>query len=109
MESARNRKDVYKRQIVDYACQFIGNPYVWGGTSLTNGADCSGFVQSVFKNFGINLPRTSGEMRSSGTAVNYSDAMPGDIVCYDGHVGIYTVSYTHLDVYKRQEQHLVLK
>lgn len=75
--------------IVDYACQFIGNPYVWGGTSLTNGADCSGFVQSVFKNFGINLPRTSGEMRSSGTAVNYSDAMPGDIVCYDGHVGIY--------------------
>lgn len=75
--------------IVDYACQFIGNPYVWGGTSLTDGADCSGFVQSVFKHFGINLPRTSGEMRSSGTAVSYSEAMQGDIVCYDGHVGIY--------------------
>ena len=47
--------------VVDYACQFIGNPYVWGGTSLTNGADCSGFVQSVYKHFGVNLPRTSGQ------------------------------------------------
>ncbi len=75
--------------IVDYACQFIGNPYVWGGTSLTNGADCSGFVQSVFAHFGISLPRTSGEMRSSGKAVSYEEIMPGDIVCYDGHVGIY--------------------
>lgn len=75
--------------VVDYACQFIGNPYVWGGTSLTDGADCSGFVQSVYKHFGITLPRTSGEMRSSGTGVSYSEAIPGDIVCYDGHVGIY--------------------
>lgn len=75
--------------VVDYACQFIGNPYVWGGTSLTNGADCSGFVQSVYKHFGIHLPRTSGAMRSSGTGVSYSEAIPGDIVCYDGHVGIY--------------------
>ncbi|GFI36462.1 C40 family peptidase [Lachnospiraceae bacterium 50-23] len=75
--------------VVDYACQFIGNPYVWGGTSLTNGADCSGFVQSVYKHFGITLPRTSGEMRSSGRGVSYSEAIPGDIVCYDGHVGIY--------------------
>lgn len=75
--------------VVDYACQFIGNPYVWGGTSLTDGADCSGFVQSVYKHFGITLPRTSGEMRSSGRGVSYSEAIPGDIVCYDGHVGIY--------------------
>lgn len=75
--------------VVDYACQFIGNPYVWGGTSLTNGADCSGFVQSVYKHFGITLPRTSGEMRSSGRGVSYSEAIPGDVVCYDGHVGIY--------------------
>lgn len=75
--------------IVDYACQFIGNPYVWGGTSLTNGADCSGFVQSVYRHFGINLPRTSSQMRGAGTAVSYSEAIPGDIVCYDGHVGIY--------------------
>lgn len=75
--------------IVDYASQFIGNPYVWGGTSLTNGADCSGFVQSVFKHFGISLPRTSSEMRGAGVAVDYSQAIPGDIICYDGHVGIY--------------------
>lgn len=77
------------QEIVDYACQFIGNPYVWGGTSLTNGADCSGFVQSVFAHFGVSLPRTSAEMRGSGTGVSYSEAIPGDIICYDGHVGIY--------------------
>lgn len=76
-------------QVVEYACQFIGNPYVWGGTSLTNGADCSGFVQSVFADFGIVLPRTSSQQRSAGISVNYEDAMPGDIICYDGHVGIY--------------------
>lgn len=75
--------------VVDYACQFIGNPYVWGGTSLTNGADCSGFVQSVYKHFGVNLPRTSGELRTAGRAVGYEEAAAGDIVCYDGHVGIY--------------------
>ena len=76
-------------QVVSFACQFIGNPYVWGGTSLTNGADCSGFVQSVFANFGISLPRTSYEQRSAGTGVSYEDALAGDIICYDGHVGIY--------------------
>lgn len=75
--------------VVDYACQFIGNPYVWGGTSLTNGADCSGFVQSVYKHFGVSLPRTSGQMRGAGTGVSYSEAIPGDVICYDGHVGIY--------------------
>ncbi len=77
------------QEVVDYACQFIGNPYVWGGTSLTNGADCSGFVQSVFANFGVALPRTSYEQRSAGVGVSYTEAMPGDIICYDGHVGIY--------------------
>lgn len=75
--------------IIDFACQFIGNPYVWGGTSLTNGADCSGFIQSVYKNFGISLPRTSKEMRSAGYEVSYEEAMPGDIICYEGHVGLY--------------------
>lgn len=75
--------------VVDYACQFIGNPYVWGGTSLTNGADCSGFVQSVYKHFGVSLPRTSGQMRGAGKGVSYSEAIPGDVICYDGHVGIY--------------------
>ncbi|MCQ4691191.1 C40 family peptidase [Clostridium sp. SL.3.18] len=75
--------------IVDYACQFIGNPYVWGGISLTNGADCSGFVQSVFAHFGISLPRTTWDMENVGTPVSYDQAIPGDIILYDGHVGIY--------------------
>lgn len=75
--------------IVSYACQFIGNPYRWGGTSLTNGADCSGFTQAVFAHFGYSLPRTSGEQRSAGYAVSYSEAQPGDLICYEGHVAIY--------------------
>lgn len=75
--------------VVDYACQFIGNPYVWGGTSLTNGADCSGFVQSVFANFGVSLPRTSAAQRSAGVGISYSEARPGDLILYEGHVGIY--------------------
>ena len=75
--------------IVDFACQFIGNPYVWGGTSLTNGADCSGFVQSVYAHFGISLPRTTRDLVSVGTPVSYDQAIPGDIILYDGHVGIY--------------------
>lgn len=75
--------------VIDFACQFIGNPYVWGGTSLTNGADCSGFVQSVYANFGISLPRTTWDMESVGYAVSYDQALPGDIVLYDGHVGLY--------------------
>ncbi len=75
--------------VVDYATQFVGNPYVWGGTSLTNGADCSGFVQSVYSNFGVSLPRTSYEQQNAGTEVSYSDAQPGDLICYGGHVAIY--------------------
>ena len=75
--------------VVDYATQFVGNPYVWGGTSLTSGADCSGFVQSVYANFGVSLPRTSYEQQNAGTEVSYSDAQPGDLICYGGHVAIY--------------------
>lgn len=75
--------------IVDYACQFIGNPYVWGGTSMTDGADCSGFVQSVFAHFGISLPRTTYDQINAGVEVSYDQAMPGDLICYDGHIGIY--------------------
>lgn len=75
--------------VIDYACQFIGNPYVWGGTSLTNGADCSGFVQSVYAHFGIALPRTTWDMEHVGVPVGYEEAIPGDIVLYDGHVGLY--------------------
>ena len=75
--------------VVNYATQFVGNPYVWGGTSLTNGADCSGFVQSVYSNFGVSLPRTSYEQQNAGTEVSYADAQPGDLICYGGHVAIY--------------------
>lgn len=83
------RTNVSGQEVVDYAMQFVGNPYVWGGTSLTNGADCSGFVQSVFRHFGISLPRTSYEQRSCGQGVSYSNAQPGDLICYSGHVAIY--------------------
>lgn len=77
------------QSVVDYAMQFVGNPYVWGGTSLTNGADCSGFVMSVFGHFGISLPHSSYALRSCGRAVSYSNAQPGDLICYSGHVAIY--------------------
>lgn len=75
--------------VVDYATQFVGNPYVWGGTSLTNGADCSGFTQSVYANFGVSIPRTSYEQQNAGYEVPYSEAQPGDLICYGGHVAIY--------------------
>lgn len=75
--------------VASYACQFVGNPYVWGGTSLTNGADCSGFVMSVYAKFGVSLPHSSGAMAGVGRGVSYSQAMPGDIICYAGHVAIY--------------------
>lgn len=78
------------KAVVDYAVQFVGNPYVWGGTSLTNGADCSGFVMSVYSNFGVGLPHSSSALRSRGTDVGgIQNAQPGDIVCYSGHVGLY--------------------
>ncbi len=77
------------KRVAKYACQFIGNPYVSGGTSLTNGADCSGFTYAVYKDFGYSLPRTSYEQRSAGTGVSYSEAQPGDLICYDGHVALY--------------------
>lgn len=80
--------------VVDYARQFLGNPYVYGGTSLTNGADCSGFVQSVYKAFGVSLPRNSTAQRGAGYAVSLSDIQPGDLVCYSGHIGIYAGNNT---------------
>lgn len=82
-------QEVQGQAVIDYACQFIGNPYVWGGTDLENGADCSGFVQSVYRHFGVDLPRTSGEQRGAGVEVAYEEAIPGDIICYEGHVGLY--------------------
>jgi len=80
------------KKIAKYACQYIGNPYVSGGTSLTNGADCSGYIYKVYQDFGYTVPRTSYELRSSGKSVSYDQAQPGDIICYDGHVGIYVGS-----------------
>jgi len=80
--------------VVDYARQFLGKPYVYGGNSLTNGTDCSGFVKGVYAAFGINLPRTSSEQRSVGYAVSLSEIQLGDIVCYSGHVGIYAGNNT---------------
>ena len=77
------------KEIANFACKYVGNPYVAGGTSLTNGADCSGFVYAVYQNFGYSLPRNSYSQSTYGREVSYSEAQPGDIIYYGGHVGIY--------------------
>ena len=82
------------RAVASFASRFVGNPYVYGGTSLTNGADCSGFVMSVYANFGVSLPHSSSALRSVGYGVSLADAQPGDIICYSGHVGIYVGNNT---------------
>ena len=97
--SSNNNQETYKpsssggggkgQQIADFACKYIGNPYRAGGTSLTDGADCSGFVWAVYQAFGYSLPRSSYAQSSVGRAVSYSEAQPGDIIYYGGHVGIY--------------------
>ena len=75
--------------VANYALRFVGTPYVYGGSSLTEGADCSGFVLAVYKHFGITMAHDAGVMRSYGKEVPLSAAMPGDLVCYYGHVAIY--------------------
>ena len=82
--------------VVNYGAQFVGNPYVYGGSSLTSGTDCSGFVMSVYSAFGVGLPHSSSAMRSVGYGVSYDEMQPGDIVCYSGHVGIYAGNGTLL-------------
>lgn len=82
------------QDVANFACQFVGNPYVSGGSSLTNGADCSGFVMAVYAQFGVSLPHSSGAQRSCGYGVSLSEIQPGDIVCYSGHVGIYVGNNT---------------
>jgi cell wall-associated NlpC family hydrolase len=92
---AANAAAAFRNKIVNYACQFVGNPYVWGGTSLTHGCDCSGFVQSVLKNYGIYLPRVSRDQAGSGVRVTSDTMRPGDLVFYANrsgtinHVGMY--------------------
>ena len=75
--------------VVSYAMQFVGNPYVWAGNSLTNGVDCSGFVHEVYAHFGISTPRYSQAFKSVGQAVSFDNIQPGDVVVYPGHVAIY--------------------
>lgn len=82
--------------VVSYALQFRGNPYVYGGTSLTNGADCSGFVQSIYRHFGVSLPRTASAQASAGRYVSWGDLQPGDLVFYSGNGG---QSVTHVAIY----------
>ncbi len=77
------------RAVVGFAKKFVGNPYVYGGSSLTRGADCSGFVMAVYKHFGVTLPHDAGADRALGKAVKMSEAQPGDLICYYGHIGIY--------------------
>ena len=75
--------------VAQFAQRFVGNSYVWGGTDLNRGADCSGFIGSVYRSFGYNLPRTSSELRRAGRKVSYNEKQPGDIICYNGHVAMY--------------------
>lgn len=78
------------RRVVKYARRFLGNPYVWGGNSLTRGTDCSGFIKGLFKKYGVRLPRTSGAMRYCGNRIrSLRHARPGDVLCYSGHVALY--------------------
>lgn len=84
---AAEKKDSLRQQMVKFALQFVGNPYVWGGTSLTNGADCSGFVMSVYANFGIGLPRVACDQANAGRRISISEAKPGDLLFYQDKSG----------------------
>lgn len=91
IESNNVTNEVNGQAVIDYALQFVGNDYVYGGTSLTNGTDCSGFTQKIYSNFGVEIPRTSYEQIHVGEniGVDLDNALPGDLLCFNGHVGIY--------------------
>ena len=89
---SEEEKNNLRYRIVEFAKQFVGNPYVYGGTSLTNGTDCSGFTMSVYANFGYSLPRGTVDYPYIGIGVSESELLPGDIVVYNGHVGLYAGS-----------------
>ena len=90
IESVKAPRDPERQAVIQFALQFVGYPYKWGGTNLTGGIDCSGFVQAVYKQFGYSLPRTSGLQRNYGINIeSLADALPGDIICYEGHVALY--------------------
>ena len=93
-----------RQQIVDYALQFVGNPYVYGGTSLTNGTDCSGFTQSVLGNFGINISRTAGAQSQGGKSVDLSQLEPGDLLFYSGS-GDYGIGHVSMYIGNGQVVH----
>lgn len=90
-ENTSSLSEINGNDIANYAVQFVGNPYVYGGTNLTEGTDCSGFTQSVYSNFGVSIARDSSSQINSGTNIgtNIEDALPGDLLCFNGHVGIY--------------------
>ena len=90
-ENTSSLSEINGNDIANYAVQFVGNPYVYGGTNLTEGTDCSGFTQSVYSNFGVNIARDSSSQINSGANIgtNIEDALPGDLLCFNGHVGIY--------------------
>lgn len=103
LEEAANAASSRRSQIVNFALRYVGNPYVWGGTSLTNGADCSGFVQSVMKNFGVSLPRTSREQARTGKSIKSSEMRPGDLIFYTNSSG--TVNHVAMYIGNGQVVH----
>lgn len=91
LEAAAAIPESKRQEVVNYALQFVGNPYVWGGTSLTDGADCSGFVQSVYRDFGVALPRVAADQANAGTRISPEEAQPGDLIFYADNGYIYHV------------------
>ena len=107
MEEIANQQASRRSKIVNYALQFVGNRYVWGGTSLTNGADCSGFTQSVLKHFGIGIPRVSRDQANAGRAVKSSEMRPGDLIFYTNSRG--TVNHVAMYIGNGQVVHAASK